>query len=131
VTDIDPFIMGLVQYAGHVTALGTAALAIIVASGSNNVVKGVYALIFGERRVGMVALACSQPSASWGSGCSRFCTAGPERQATVAVGLHACLLQIRLPFRDLHQPMQVPTWQGVVPVCFSFSASTLLRICGA
>lgn len=56
VTDIDPFILGLVQYAGHDTALATAALAIIVASGSNNIVKGIYAVGFGGRRVGLPSL---------------------------------------------------------------------------
>lgn len=58
VTDIDPFILGLVQYAGHATTLATAALAIIVATSSNNLAKGVYAFVFGGRQVGIASLAC-------------------------------------------------------------------------
>ena len=58
VTDIDPFILGLVQYAGHVTTLGAAALAIIIATGSNNIVKGIYATTFGGRKVGITSLVC-------------------------------------------------------------------------
>ncbi|MBU0606765.1 MAG: DUF4010 domain-containing protein [Armatimonadetes bacterium] len=58
VTDIDPFILGLVQYAGQTTALGAAALAIIIATGSNNIVKGIYAISFGGRKVGIPSLIC-------------------------------------------------------------------------
>ena len=58
VTDIDPFILGLVQSAGQATVLATAALAIIIAAGSNNVVKGIYSITFGGRKVGMPSLIC-------------------------------------------------------------------------
>ncbi|HWE83309.1 MAG TPA: MgtC/SapB family protein [Terracidiphilus sp.] len=43
VTDVDPFIMGLTQAAGAVTAVKVAAGAILIAASSNNLVKGFYA----------------------------------------------------------------------------------------
>jgi len=58
VTDIDPFILSLIQYSGQVTAMSVAALAIIIAAASNNVVKGVYAILFGDRRAGLPSLIC-------------------------------------------------------------------------
>jgi uncharacterized membrane protein (DUF4010 family) len=61
VTDIDPFIMSLAQMGpvpagGAVMPLSTAALAVIIAAASNNVVKGIYATSFGGRQVGIPAL---------------------------------------------------------------------------
>ena len=53
VTDVDPFIMSLTQTAGAVTPLAAAAAAIVVATASNNLVKGVYAMIFADRRTGL------------------------------------------------------------------------------
>ncbi len=55
--DVDPFILGLTQYLGHGLDASTAALAIVVATAANNVVKGVYAVVFGARRAGLEALA--------------------------------------------------------------------------
>jgi uncharacterized membrane protein (DUF4010 family) len=50
VTDIDPFVLGLAQ--GGVAKLGfaTAALAIVIAASSNNVLKAAYTLGFSRRR---------------------------------------------------------------------------------
>jgi uncharacterized membrane protein (DUF4010 family) len=53
VADVDPFIMGMTQAAGTATALDVAAVAILVTVASNNVMKGVYALVFGERHAGL------------------------------------------------------------------------------
>ncbi len=55
-TDVDPFILGLTQSAGHGVVLATAALAVVIASASNNVMKGIYALVFGNRAAGRAAL---------------------------------------------------------------------------
>ncbi len=55
-TDVDPFILGVAQYSSHGLEAGTAALAVVVAATANNVMKGIYALVFGERRVGWTAL---------------------------------------------------------------------------
>jgi uncharacterized membrane protein (DUF4010 family) len=56
VADVDPFIMGMTQAAGGSTPLHVAAIAILVTVASNNAVKGVYAMIFGERRAGLEGL---------------------------------------------------------------------------
>lgn len=56
VTDVDPFIMGLTQAAGTVTAVKVAAGAILIAAASNNVVKGVYAYGVGDRQTGRQSL---------------------------------------------------------------------------
>ena len=52
--DVDPFILGLTQYT--TLDLGTAALAVVVAAATNNLMKGVYAAAFGTRRVGRLTL---------------------------------------------------------------------------
>ena len=57
VTDVDPFIMGLTQAAGTVTAVKVAAGAILIAAASNNVIKGIYAYGLGDRRTGRQSLA--------------------------------------------------------------------------
>ena len=51
-SDVDPFIMSLTQTGGKALTLDTAARAVIIATSSNNVIKGVYASIFGEKRTG-------------------------------------------------------------------------------
>lgn len=51
--DVDPFILGLTQYSGHGLSAGTAALAVLVAAASNNVMKAAYARVFGDRRAGL------------------------------------------------------------------------------
>jgi uncharacterized membrane protein (DUF4010 family) len=52
-TDVDPFIMGMTQAAGSATPLPVAAIAILIAAASNNVAKGVYALVFSDRPTGL------------------------------------------------------------------------------
>jgi len=54
--DVDPFILGLTQYVGAGVALEIAALAVVIAAAANNLMKGVYALIFGAPRVGYLSL---------------------------------------------------------------------------
>jgi uncharacterized membrane protein (DUF4010 family) len=57
--DIDPFILGLTQSAGATAAtpVHMASVAICIAAASNNLMKGIYAVIFGDRRTGLLALA--------------------------------------------------------------------------
>ncbi len=57
VSDVDPFIMGLTQTAATVTPLHTAAVSVLVAAASNNVLKGIYARAFGGPATGNRALA--------------------------------------------------------------------------
>jgi uncharacterized membrane protein (DUF4010 family) len=52
---VDPFILSLTQYVGHGLGVETAALAVILAAASNNVMKGLYAVVFGTRPVGRLA----------------------------------------------------------------------------
>lgn len=54
--DVDPFIMGLTQTAGSTTPVAAAAAAILITTASNNVLKGVYAFIFADRRTGVQGL---------------------------------------------------------------------------
>jgi uncharacterized membrane protein (DUF4010 family) len=54
--DVDPFILGLTQTVGISLDVGTAALAVIIASAINNLMKGVYAVIFGAKRTGQLSL---------------------------------------------------------------------------
>jgi len=56
-TDVDPFILGLTQTAGQGVTIATAAAAVVIAAASNNVMKGIYAMIFGERRAGRLSFA--------------------------------------------------------------------------
>ena len=56
VSDVDPFIMGLTQTADVATPLHGAAIAVLIAAASNNVMKGFYARAFGGRAVGNLAL---------------------------------------------------------------------------
>ena len=53
--DVDPFILGITQQAGSGLALSTAALAVVIAAAVNNTMKGVYAIAFGSRSVGVPA----------------------------------------------------------------------------
>ena len=57
VTDVDPFIMGVTQSAGAATPLTGAAVAILIAAASNNLVKGIYAFALSGRKTGMRSLA--------------------------------------------------------------------------
>lgn len=56
VTDVDPFILSMTQSAGSSTPIQTAAIAILIAAASNNVVKGLYAIGFGDRLMGRQSL---------------------------------------------------------------------------
>lgn len=56
VSDVDPFIMGLTQAAGTLTAVNVAAGAILIAAASNNVVKGIYAYSLADKKTGLQAL---------------------------------------------------------------------------
>ncbi len=53
--DVDPFILGLTQTVGVTLDIGTAALAVIIASAVNNLMKGIYAMIFGARQTGRLS----------------------------------------------------------------------------
>jgi uncharacterized membrane protein (DUF4010 family) len=53
--DVDPFILGLTQTLGAGLDIGTAALAVVIASAVNNLMKGIYAVIFGSRRTGRLS----------------------------------------------------------------------------
>lgn len=53
--DVDPFILGLTQTVGITLDIGTAALAVIIASAVNNLMKGIYAMIFGARQTGRLS----------------------------------------------------------------------------
>ncbi len=56
-TDVDPFILGLTQVAGHGLDLETASLAVVVAASTNNVIKGLYAFAFGSRAAAITSFA--------------------------------------------------------------------------
>ncbi len=55
--DVDPFILGITQQVGTTLPLGTAALAVVLAAATNNLMKGVYAVVFGSRTTGKISLA--------------------------------------------------------------------------
>ena len=55
-SDIDPFILGMAQSAGAATPLALAAGGITVAAASNNLVNGIYAFSFADRKTGIPAL---------------------------------------------------------------------------
>ncbi len=57
VTDVDPFILSLAESASTLTPVTLAAGAIVIAAASNNLMKGVYAFGFGDRRTGTQGLA--------------------------------------------------------------------------
>ncbi len=52
ITDVDPFILSLTQSAGQSVPLTVASISILIAAASNNAVKGLYALIFGDHQTG-------------------------------------------------------------------------------
>ncbi len=56
VTDVDPFIMGMTQSAGVTADLRVSAVAIVIAAAGNNLVKGIYAYAFADRRTGVQSL---------------------------------------------------------------------------
>jgi uncharacterized membrane protein (DUF4010 family) len=56
VSDVDPFVMGMTQSAGNVSPLAVASASILIATASNNVVKGVYAFLWSDRKTGAQSL---------------------------------------------------------------------------
>jgi uncharacterized membrane protein (DUF4010 family) len=56
VTDVDPFIMGMTQSGGSATPLAVAAVAILIAAASNNLIKGIYAYSLADRKTGIQSL---------------------------------------------------------------------------
>ena len=52
VADVDPFILGIAQSAGHDLAVKIGAVAIAIASISNNIAKGCYAFGFSDKKTG-------------------------------------------------------------------------------
>jgi uncharacterized membrane protein (DUF4010 family) len=57
VTDVDPFILSLAESASALTPVALAGGAIVIAAASNNLIKGIYAYSFGDRRTGTQGLA--------------------------------------------------------------------------
>jgi uncharacterized membrane protein (DUF4010 family) len=55
-SDVDPFILGLTQSAGVLTPFSLAGTGILIAAASNNLIKGVYAYTFADRRSGLEGL---------------------------------------------------------------------------
>ena len=53
VTDVDPFIMGMTQAAGSLTPLNVAAVAVLIAASSNNLIKGIYSFSLADRKTGV------------------------------------------------------------------------------
>lgn len=56
VADVDPFILGLTQTAGLSAGVQVSAQSILIAAASNNLAKGAYAMVFGERKTGREGL---------------------------------------------------------------------------
>jgi uncharacterized membrane protein (DUF4010 family) len=54
--DVDPFILGLTQQLGTTLSLETAALAVVIAAATNNLMKGIYSVAFGSKATGRIAL---------------------------------------------------------------------------
>lgn len=55
-SDVDPFIMGMTQTATSSTPVHVAAIAILIAASSNNIIKGFYARSFSDPRTGRWSL---------------------------------------------------------------------------
>ncbi|MGH9432338.1 MAG: MgtC/SapB family protein [Terriglobia bacterium] len=56
ITDITPFIMGMTQALGTLITIKVAAAGIVIATASNNIVKGIYAYSLADRKTGMQSL---------------------------------------------------------------------------
>jgi uncharacterized membrane protein (DUF4010 family) len=56
VTDVDPFIMGMTQAAGTLTPIKIAAVAVLIAAASNNLVKGIYSYSLADKKTGKQSL---------------------------------------------------------------------------
>jgi uncharacterized membrane protein (DUF4010 family) len=57
VTDIDPFVLSLAQGGAATIGTLTAAIAIVIASSSNNVLKAIYTMAFARRKEAAVPAA--------------------------------------------------------------------------
>ena len=57
VTDVDPFILSLASSTPVLTSAAVTAGAIAIAAASNNLIKGIYAYSFADRRTGVLGLA--------------------------------------------------------------------------
>ncbi len=57
VTDIDPFVLSIAQSGTATIALSTAAVAIVVASSSNNLLKAIYTIVFSRSRASWLPVA--------------------------------------------------------------------------
>jgi uncharacterized membrane protein (DUF4010 family) len=55
--DVDPFILGMTQSAGALATPSLAASGILIAASSNNMMKGIYAYTFADRKTGLQSLA--------------------------------------------------------------------------
>ena len=55
-SDVDPFILGITQSAGHDTSVVVGAVGIIIAAASNNVMKGIYAYSFSDPKAKLQSL---------------------------------------------------------------------------
>ncbi|HTR46305.1 MAG TPA: MgtC/SapB family protein [Verrucomicrobiae bacterium] len=55
-TDVDPFILSLASSASTLTPVPLAGAAIVIAAASNNLVKGIYAFGFADRKTGLQGL---------------------------------------------------------------------------
>jgi uncharacterized membrane protein (DUF4010 family) len=56
VVDVDPFILGITQSTGGATPLAVSSGAILIAAASNNLVKGIYAYTWSDRKTGVQSL---------------------------------------------------------------------------
>lgn len=56
VVDVDALLLSVSQTAGVSTPMMVAVIAILLAALSNNLMKGIYAIVFGHRKVGLIAL---------------------------------------------------------------------------
>ena len=56
VADVDPFVMGMTQSGGGATPIASGAAAILMATSSNNLVKGIYAYVVSDRKTGVMSL---------------------------------------------------------------------------
>lgn len=54
VVDIGPFVLNLAETSGDQTSLNVAAISVLISASSNNVVKGVYGLVFSQHRASLV-----------------------------------------------------------------------------
>jgi uncharacterized membrane protein (DUF4010 family) len=54
--DVDPFILGIAQSAGHDVPVIVGAAGIVIAAASNNIAKGCYAYGFSDRNTGRQSL---------------------------------------------------------------------------